>query len=53
VPVYLLVIPFLWSIIGGSAALNLRVPPDYGLVVTGVLGTPLILIQNRKAKRPV
>ena len=53
VPAYLLVIPFLWSIVGMSAALNLRVPQDYGLVVAGVLGTTLILIQNRKAKRPV
>src|SRR4030042_2091893 len=53
VPGYLLVIPFLWSVIGMSAALNLRVPQDYGLVVAGVLGTALILIQNRKAKRPV
>jgi hypothetical protein len=51
VPTYLLVIPLLWSIIGMSAALNLRVPQDYGLVVAGVLGTTLILIQNRKAKR--
>ncbi|PKN65800.1 MAG: hypothetical protein CVU54_18550 [Deltaproteobacteria bacterium HGW-Deltaproteobacteria-12] len=50
VPGYLLVIPFLWSIIGMSAAVNLRVPQDYGLVVAGILGTALILIQNRKAK---
>jgi len=33
-----------------SAAVNLRVPQDYGLVVAGVLGAALILIQNRKAK---
>ena len=51
VPAYLLVIPLLWSIVGMSAAVNLRVPQDYGLVVAGVLGTALILIQNRKAKR--
>ena len=51
VPAYLLVIPFLWSLIGMSAAVNLRVPQDYGLVIAGVLGTALILIQNRKAKR--
>lgn len=50
VPAYLLIIPFLWSIVGMSAAVNLRVPQDYGLVVAGVLGTILILIQNRKAK---
>jgi hypothetical protein len=53
VPGYLFVIPFLWSLIGMSAAVNLRVPQDYGLVVAGVLGTILILIQNHKAKRPV
>jgi hypothetical protein len=50
VPAYLLVIPLLWSIVGMSAAVNLRVPQDYGLVVAGVLGTALILIQNHKAK---
>jgi len=51
VPAYLLIIPLIWSIVGMSAAVNLRVPQDYGLVVAGVLGTALILIQNRKAKR--
>jgi hypothetical protein len=51
VPAYLLVIPLLWSFLGMSAAVNLRVPQDYGLVVAGVLGTALILIQNRKTKR--
>ena len=50
VPAYLLIIPLLWSIVGVSAAVHLRVPQDYGLVVAGVLGTALILIQNRKAK---
>ncbi|MBP1750889.1 MAG: hypothetical protein H6Q52_3428 [Deltaproteobacteria bacterium] len=48
---YLLVIPLLWSIVGMSAAVNLRVPQDYGLVVSGVLGTVLVLIQNRKGER--
>jgi hypothetical protein len=52
VPPYLLVIPLLWSILGMSAAVSLRVPQDYGLVVAGVIGTALILIQNRKAKSP-
>ena len=48
VPVYLLAIPFLWSIVGMSAAIHLRVPQDYGLVFAGVLGTILIIIRNRK-----
>jgi hypothetical protein len=51
VPAYLLIIPLLWSIVGMSAAVNLRVPQDYGLVVAGAIGTVLILIQNHKAKR--
>jgi hypothetical protein len=51
VPVYLLIIPLLWSIIGMSAAVSLRVYEDFGLVVAGVLGTILILLKNRKAIR--
>jgi Family of unknown function (DUF6064) len=43
-------IPFLWSLIGMSAALSLQVPQDYGLVIAGVLGAVLILIQNRSYK---
>lgn len=49
VPGYLLVVPFLWSLIGMSAAISLRVPQDYGLVISVVCGTILVLIQNRKA----
>lgn len=51
VPLYLLVIPLLWSIVGMSAAVNLRVPQDYGLVVVGVIGTILLVIQNREIKK--
>lgn len=51
VPAYLLVIPLLWSIVGMGAAVKLQVPQDYGLVVAGVIGTILILFQNRKSRR--
>ena len=53
VPAYLLVIPLLWSFLGMSAAVDLRVPQDYGLVLAGVIGTALTLVQNRKVKRVV
>jgi hypothetical protein len=53
VPVYLLVIPLLWSIVGMSAAISLHVPQDYGLVIAGVVGTLLILVQNRSYRRMV
>jgi len=49
VPAYVLVIPFLWSLIGMSAAINLRVPQDYGLVAAVLIGTVLILVRNRGA----
>jgi hypothetical protein len=53
IPIYLLLIPFLWSLVGLSAALNLGVPQDYGLGVAGILGTILILRRNRMLKKEV
>jgi hypothetical protein len=43
VPRYLLVIPFLWSIVGFSAALSLGIREDFGLLVAGLLGTATVL----------
>jgi hypothetical protein len=51
VPLYVVVIPFLWSLIGISAAINLRIPQDYGLGIAGILGTLLVVVNNRKLKR--
>lgn len=48
VPIYLVLIPFLWSLIGISAALKLGVPQDYGLGVAGILGMILIVLKNRR-----
>jgi len=53
VPWYLVVIHLLWSIVDMSSAVNLGVLQDYMFVVAGVLGTVLIMIQNRKAKKVV
>jgi hypothetical protein len=52
VPVYLLIVPLLWSVIGMSAAVSLRVPQDYGLFVAGIAGTVLMLAEHRKHKVP-
>jgi Family of unknown function (DUF6064) len=49
VPWWLLVIPVLWSLIGGSAAFLLRVPQDWLLLVSGVL-TVLLLWFERRAR---
>ena len=51
ISIYLLVIPFLWSLIGFSAAFNLGVIEDYGLVVAGIVGLIFILKNNRMISR--
>jgi len=50
VPHHLLAIPFLWSLIGVSAAVNLQVPQDYGLGIAGVVGTLLLAIGHRNRR---
>jgi hypothetical protein len=47
-----LVIPFLWSLIGGSAAILLDVPQDWVLLGCGVVAVPLILLRDRAANGP-
>jgi hypothetical protein len=47
VPRRLLVVPFLWALLGASAALHLGVREDLGLVVAGVLATGLLALGRR------
>ena len=47
VPWWLLVIPFVWSIIGGSAAVLLKVPQDWVLLLAGV--ATLVVLRWRRA----
>jgi Family of unknown function (DUF6064) len=47
VPSHLLVIPVLWSLIGGSAAVLLAVPEDTGLIAAGVGGGLLLALRGR------
>lgn len=48
VPKLLLVIPGLWSLIGFTAALQLGVVEDFGLLVAGVAGVALIIHRERR-----
>ena len=50
VPLYLVIIPLLWSLLGLSAALSLGMKEDFGLVVAGVSGFVLIVLRNRKGR---
>jgi hypothetical protein len=52
VPKYLLVIPLLWSLIGFSAALQLGIREDLGLVIAGLLGTAIVLWRDTSATAP-
>jgi len=45
-PVTILIIPFLWSIIGFTAAFNFGVVEDTGLLVSGVVATILLVWRN-------
>jgi hypothetical protein len=51
VPVALYAIPFLWSLLGASAAAQLGIREDWGLAVAGLLGTA-ILVGRRRRRAP-
>ena len=46
---WLLVLPVLWSDVGGSAALLLDVPQDYGLIAAGLAAVAVALGRWRRA----
>ncbi|TIS55522.1 MAG: hypothetical protein E5W91_21765 [Mesorhizobium sp.] len=46
---WLLAIPFIWSVIGGSAAFFLGVPQDWLLLVSGVVAVFLVVAYHREA----
>lgn len=47
-PVPILFVPFLWSLIGFTAAFSLAVYEDTGLLISGLSATIMILIRNKK-----
>jgi hypothetical protein len=49
VPRWLFIIPFVWSLIGGSAAILLHVPQDWLLLISGCIAVPLIIFRDRQA----
>jgi hypothetical protein len=46
-PVSVLIIPFIWSVIGFSAAFNFGIYEDTGLIVAAALTLSMLLIRNR------
>ena len=49
-PWHLLITPLLWSVIGFTAAINLTIYEDTGLLVAGVTGFILLIAGNKKFK---
>lgn len=47
IPLFLLIIPFLWSLLGFSAAIQLHVYEDFGLLVAGLTATFMIVYMNK------
>ena len=50
-PVVILIIPFLWSVIGFTAAFNFGITEDTGLLVSGILTLAMWYIKNRGYKQ--
>lgn len=49
VPLYLIVMPFLWALLSTSAAVTLGIGEDIGLLVAGLGGTALLVARGRRA----
>jgi len=49
-PRLVLVIPLLWSLIGGSAAVLLGIPQDWLLLVSGLMSSWLIVLSERRER---
>ena len=50
IPWWVLVIPGLWSVIGFTAAINLGILEDMGLLVAGILGVGMLLLKEKSSK---
>jgi hypothetical protein len=49
IPKIILVVPFLWSILGFSAATNLGIREDIGLLIAGVVAAASLLLKTKVA----
>jgi len=49
VPWYVLLIPFLWSIVGFFAAIGLSVKEDFGLLIAGIVSSVILAFLKPKA----
>ena len=50
-PLRLLIVPLLWSLVGGSAAFLLQIPQDWALLLSGILVATALLLDRRQRIR--
>ncbi len=48
IPWYMIIIPLLWSLVGFSAAINLSIQEDYGLVIAGLVAIVILPFYRTK-----
>jgi hypothetical protein len=53
VPIYLIVIPLLWSVIGLSAAAVLGIYEDFGLTAAGLVSGVILIGRSVRSRRPI
>lgn len=53
IPFYILAIPIIWSIIGISAAINLGIKEDFGLIISALIGSTLIILGKIKERKMI
>jgi hypothetical protein len=49
--VFQIILPFLWSLIGFTAALKLSIYEDLGLLIAGLFGFIFLIINNKKLEQ--
>ena len=52
IPWSVLVVPLLWSLVGGSAAFLLGIQQDWLLLVSGLIAVPVIVLHDRHGHAP-
>ena len=50
---FVLLIPFLWSIVGFSAAFNLSIYEDIGLIISGIVSTVILTLLKKPSPKVV
>lgn len=52
-PLYILWIPLIWAIVGISAAINLGIKEDFGLIITGLVAGGIIISEKIKTRKAI